>query len=354
MEIPVRNIYYLLSYAWNRLEEAERLEVSISDYKDSLNLFTRLLLAAVNYLFKKGLDRSYIDVSEDYAGVKGKLNFKASLNKQLFKQGITNCTFDEFSSNVLQNRILKSTLRLITKLDSIDPQLRKEAWSGFCRFHGVDEIDLQLHHFQQVRIHRNNSEYDFPLRVARFIFENIVLDEKTDTYFFKDFTRDEKAMASLFEDFIRNFYAREQSHYAVRREDIRWEAEALHDSDLSLLPKMQTDITLESLTHKIIIDTKYYRETLSTHYDTQKIHSSNLYQIYAYLNNVEKDFRNSKNAMCDGMLLYPTVGREIDASYQIGKHKIRIATVNLGEDWSVISQRLLSFVEKSENERNLA
>lgn len=353
MEIPVRNIYYLLSYAWNKLEEAERLEVSISDYKDSLNLFIRLLVAAVNHLFKKGLGRSYIDVSEDYVGIKGKLNFKASLDKQLFKQGIANCNFDEFSSNVLQNRILKSTLRLITKLDAIDLQLRREVWSCLYHFHGVDEIDLQLHHFQQVRIHRNNTEYDFPIRVAQLIVENIVLDEQSGKFSFKDFTRNEKTMASLFEDFVRNFYAREQSYYQVRREDIRWEAEALYGSDLSLLPRMQTDISLESSTHKIIIDTKYYKETLSIHYDTQKFHSNNLYQIYSYLNNVEKDSRNFKNAMCDGMLLYPTTGREIDASYKIGKHKIRIATVNLGDDWGSISHRLLSFLEKSTKEDKL-
>jgi len=350
MEIPVRNIYYLLSYAWNKLQEAERLEVSIGDYKDSLNLFTRLLVAAVNNLFKKGLDRSYIDVSKDYVGIKGKLNFKASLDKQLFKQGIANCNFDEFSSNVLQNRILKSTLRLITKLDAIDLRLKKDLWSCIYRFHGVDEIDLQLCHFQQVQIHRNNTEYDFPLRIALFIVENIVLDEQSDTYFFRDFTRDEKAMASLFEDFVRNFYAREQSYYQVCREDIRWEAIALHDSDLSLLPKMQTDISLESPSHKIIIDTKFYKETLSIHYDTQKFHSNNLYQIYSYLNNIEKDSRNFRNAMCDGMLLYPTTKKEIDASYKIGKHKIRIATVNLGDEWGGISRRLLGFLENSRNE----
>ncbi len=28
MSIPIKNIYYLLSYAWNKLEEGERIQVS--------------------------------------------------------------------------------------------------------------------------------------------------------------------------------------------------------------------------------------------------------------------------------------------------------------------------------------
>jgi len=45
---------------------------------------------------------------------------------------------------------------------------------------------------------------------------------------------------------------------------------------------MQTDITLEAIDHKLIIDTKYYGKTLSIYYDTEKFHSNNLYQIYSY------------------------------------------------------------------------
>jgi hypothetical protein len=38
VEIPIKNIFYLLSYAWNKLEEADKLEISLADYDDALNL----------------------------------------------------------------------------------------------------------------------------------------------------------------------------------------------------------------------------------------------------------------------------------------------------------------------------
>ena len=44
MGIPIENIYYLLSYAWNKLEEAEPKEVSQIDNKNAINLFARYCL----------------------------------------------------------------------------------------------------------------------------------------------------------------------------------------------------------------------------------------------------------------------------------------------------------------------
>ena len=349
MEIPIRNIFYLLSYAWNKLDEAEKMEISADDYKDALNLLGRILVSGSNHLLRKGLDKAYITMTEEYPGIKGKINFKESLNKQLFQQGKAVCSFDEFSSNVLHNQILKSVLRKLTRFPQLDKKLKSSVWECFYRFNEVDEIDLQMFHFQKVRVHRNNYAYDFLIRICRLIFENAVLYERDGSYHFKDFTRNEKAMASLFEDFVRNFYAREQQDYRVRREDIQWHAEALFDSPLSLLPKMQTDITLESKNHKLIIDTKYYRQTLSTHYDTEKFHSNNLYQIYSYLTNVEKDSRNLNNVNCDGMLLYPTTQKEIDASYKMGNHKLKVSTVNLGEKWRHIHERLLDIIKTNSN-----
>lgn len=343
MEIPIKNIFFLLSYAWDKLEEANQMEINSSDYNDAINLLTRVLVTGCRHIQKRGLDKSYINVTEEYSGVKGKINFEASLNKNLFGQGKSICSFDYFSSNIIHNQILKSVLRLLTRIKDIDKRLLNEVWTCFYRFYEVDEIDLRLSHFSQVRIHRNNYEYDFLLKVSKLILENSVLNEEEGKYHFKDFTRNEKAMAALFESFVRNFYLKEQSEFKVRREDIYWNAEAINNSNLMLLPKMQTDITLESGNHKIIIDTKYYKQTLAFNY-SDKFHSNNLYQMYSYLTNLEKNMNNTNNYNCEGILLYPTVQREINESYKIGNHIVRIITIDLSQDWKVIHKKLLDIL----------
>lgn len=344
MAIPVRNIFYLLSYAWNRLEEANRLNISLDDYSSSLNLLTRVLVNGTKHLLKRGLDKSYVEIQDDYPGIKGKINFNSTLNKQLFWQGKANCSFDEFSDDVLHNQILKTTLSRLLSYPDLDTKLREEVRECYFRFQHVHEISLSITHFDKVKIHRNNYAYDLLLRIARMIFENSTVDEKSGEFKFLDFTRNEKAMAALFEDFVRNFYAKEQMRYKVRREDIKWQAEPIDDSDINLLPKMQTDISLESFNHKLVIDTKYYQNTMSAYYDSEKFHSGNLYQLHAYIVNLEKDMRNVNNSDCDGILLYPTTQKEIDESYRMGSHTLRIATVNLNKEWNYIHDRLLALL----------
>jgi len=47
------------------------------------------------------------------------------------------------------------------------------------------------------------------------------------------------------------------------------------------------------------------------------------------------------------MLLYPTVQKEIDESYQMDNHKVRIATVNLNQNWSKIHFRLIELIKSA-------
>jgi 5-methylcytosine-specific restriction enzyme subunit McrC len=123
VNIPVLNIYYLLAYAWDRLDESDEVSAGISDYKDALNLFARVLVNGCNRLFKKGLDRDYVHSSEIYFGIKGKINFASSINGNHFDQGKAVCEFDEFQYNILQNEILKATLLRLSKNPDLDKRL---------------------------------------------------------------------------------------------------------------------------------------------------------------------------------------------------------------------------------------
>jgi 5-methylcytosine-specific restriction enzyme subunit McrC len=46
---------------------------------------------------------------------------------------------------------------------------------------------------------------------------------------------------------------------------------------------MKTDITLRSSTRTVVIEAKYYRETLTRRYSKETLRSDNLYQLFAYL-----------------------------------------------------------------------
>lgn len=157
---------------------------------------------------------------------------------------------------------------------------------------------------------------------------------------FRDFLRHEKLMAALFEKFVRNFYRKEQKVFGVKSESFRWQQVEAGEGDLRFLPGMRTDVSLESSTRKIVIDTKYYAKCLQSYYDIESVHSGNLYQLFAYLKNLQI----GNSLPVEGMLLYPTVGKSLSLQYRIQGHTIRIVTVDLDVNWQEIRQRLLDLL----------
>jgi 5-methylcytosine-specific restriction enzyme subunit McrC len=339
MKIPIENIYYLLSYAWNKLDEKERVNVSIDDKTELLDLFAKILINGTKSLLKRGIDKNYIDHKEEIAGVKGKVQISQTLKSNLLFRQKTICTFDDLSSNILTNRILVTTIYKLTRTKGLDRQLKNELVSLQRMLEGIEQIEITTSLFKQVKLNRNNRFYGFIMNVCQIIHENILPSEDQGKYKFSDFTRDERKMNQLFEAFVRNFYRIEQKKYTtVKKEVIKWQFEQSDNESFQYLPQMETDISLENETDKIIIDAKYYSETMTINYDKEKIKSANLYQLFSYLLNQEDIDPKTQNAT--GILLYPTIETDYNLEFQYSKHKIQIRTVNLNTNWKNIALRL--------------
>jgi 5-methylcytosine-specific restriction enzyme subunit McrC len=343
MNIPIENIYYLLCYAWNKLDEKDRVAVSIDDNTRLLDLFAKVLINATRILIKRGIDKSYVDFTTEFSGIKGKLELSQTLKSNLQLKQKTVCTFDEFSANVLTNRILVTTLIRLVRTSGLDGELKSEIKKLLWMFEGIVQIEIKPSVFAQIRLHRNNKFYSFILSVCQIIYENSLPSESAGTWNFVDFTRDERKMNQLFEAFIRNFYRIEQKVYPnVRSEIIRWNFLTTESESYQYLPQMKTDITLENEQSKIIIDAKYYKETMIENYGKEKIKSANLYQLFSYLLNQHTETEKSRTAT--GILLYPTIEKDYDLKFKYQSHNIFIKTINLNTSWKNIEQRLIELI----------
>jgi 5-methylcytosine-specific restriction enzyme subunit McrC len=343
VEIPILNIYYLLSYAWDKLEEKNLVNVESEAYKTLPDLFAKVLANGLRYLFKKGLDRDYIAKEDQYPGIKGKLLLAGSVKSNSFISGKAYCSFDEFDYDVLHNRILKATLKQLLHFPDLDPAIRNEIKLLYQRFHNVSDVRIQRRDFSQVILHRNNSFYKFLLNVALVIHDNLLFDPAKGTWTFKDFLRDETKMAALFEKFIFNFYKRQIAHgFTVAVEIIKWQAEAIETSSLEFLPVMRTDISLTNDTRKIIIDAKYYKDAMLTRFDQAKFRSEHFYQMFAYMSNL--DVIDNEGKQIEGILVYPTVQQSFHQSYKVKNYKLRFSSLNLASEWRSIEQQLLDLL----------
>lgn len=108
---------------------------------------------------------------------------------------------------------------------------------------------------------------------------------------------------------------------------------------------MLTDVTMRSSETTLILDAKFYRETLQTNYGKESVHSGNLYQLFSYLKNLEA--RPGPDATAAGILIYPTVQRELSLPYRLSGHVVAVETVDLANSWASIHCRLLDIVKET-------
>ena len=342
-KIPIQNIYYLLCYAWGNLEERDIVNVDAIPITKLVDLFAEVLINGITYLRKRGLDRGYIEFEEELTTLRGKIDFSRSLKRNLFKQARAHCEYDDFSYDVLHNRIIKSTIQHLIKIKGIDKKNKDSLVDILRWFSDIEPIHLNHSAFRRVQLNRNNAFYGFLLNVCELIVENMLVAKGSngDTLFRDLFY--EKGMPDLFEKFVLNFYKREQDVFKdVRAEDIHWYGVSFDEESRRKLPKMRTDISLTSTHRKIIIDTKYYSNPLTVYHDVERVHSNNLYQIFAYIKNVEHI--DEANQHCEGILLYPVVDMEFKYQYELSGHPVRVCTIDLNQDWQDIHKDLLELI----------
>jgi 5-methylcytosine-specific restriction enzyme subunit McrC len=339
MDIPVQNVYYLLCYAWDKLDERDIVDVDTVGLTELVDLFARVLVRGVTHLVKRGFDRSYVEREEWTSRLRGKILFDA-LARSSARTSALPCVFDELSYDVTHNRILKATARQLTRARGLARE-HADALAGLVRqLSDVQDVELTARLFSKVQLHRNNRFYDFLMKVCELVHRNLLVSETSGPSKFNDFARDDKQMAALFESFVRNFY-RLHSRYRVKRDDIRWTWMPADETAASLLPKMQTDVSLTAGNRKIIIDCKYTPHVTQRHYRStaDTLRSAHLYQLNAYLDNLP-----DADATCEAMLLYPTTDVTLSASYTYRHHKVSIRTVDLGQPWQGIHADLLALV----------
>lgn len=336
MKIPIRNLYYLLCYAWDLLPESEVLDVGIDDAATPQDLLARVLVNGVTHLRRRGLMREYRTVGDRMPGVRGKLQVAETLKRNLLSSTQTYCVFDELDVDAVPNQVVKATLRLLGTMTDLDRDLRTEVAGVYHSLGGVSDILVTPADFARIQLHRNVAIYRLLLQVCRFIYEQTIPDEAGASAPFRDFVRDDDQMAALFQRFVLNFFRREQIQYRVDSPRIEWEATAADLEALDWLPRMQTDIVLRSPEQTFIIDTKYYREAFQTRFGRDKIRSNHLYQILSYALNW-----NATPSVPQGVLLYPTVRQHFDLRYHIQGVPIRVCSVDLDQPWPRIRSALL-------------
>ena len=342
--IPIQNVYYLLVYSWNSLAEGELTDVSRLESSELADLLAAVLCTGITNLLRRGLDQNYVEHRAEISGVKGRIIIGTTVRRMLTAHGRTYCQFDELKVDTLPNQILRSTVQHLIHAPNLSTELRKKLVTVKAQLGGISSIPLTKHAFRKVQLHGNNRVYRFLLKVCELALDLHLVDESSGTYRFRDFIRDKRRLARLFESFLFNFYKIHRPDLSIKKERIYWQAGSKNDPELRFLPSMETDISIRDKERgqTLIIDAKFYEQTFQKYYDSETVHSGNLYQLFAYLKNLE--VRGGPDANADGMLIYPVIDRSVRLAYQLPGHIVHISTVNLAAPWRDIQEELLDLL----------
>lgn len=333
--IYIKNIYYMLSYAFKVLNEESFKKIQAESFENIGELLSEILAIGVSSQIKQGLVRDYIEISETTSSIKGKINISQSIKEQSFIKGQLNCSYDEFSVNCYLNQILKLTMNLLIKSD-ISKIRRHKLKNLLMYFREVDLIDVKSINWK-IRFDRNNQTYKMLINICYLIINGLIHSEVEGETKLMNFF-DDQQMSTLYEKFLLNYFKKEHPKIKAHAPQIDWQIDEGWDV---LLPKMKTDVTLEYENKILIIDAKFYSHNTSQNYEKNIHHTGNLYQIFTYVKNKEVELQG-KDIEVSGMLLYARTNDDIqpDSDYVMSGSKISVKNLDLNQEFSEIKYQL--------------
>lgn len=343
--IKIQNIYYMLSYAFTILNKKGYQNLATEEFENIADLYAAILIKGVSTQLKNGLHHEYVEYNDSLKVIRGKINVTQSIQNLDMMNKRMNCTYEGFSINTYMNQILKTTMITLLNVE-ISKERKKNLKRLLLYFDKVETIDYRNIQWN-FNFTRNNQTYKMLLSICKLIHDGVLQSEKSGYKQLMTF-EDEQQMSRLYEKFILEYYKKEYPQLTVTASHIPWSIEEA--SSLEMLPIMKSDIMITYKKRCLIIDAKYYKNTLNNYFETKKIHSANLYQIFTYVKNQSVNLKD-KDITVSGMLLYAKTDENVipDDTFQMSGNQVSVKTLDLNQDFKVITEQLNQIVEKNFN-----
>lgn len=330
--IRIQNIYYMLSYAFQILNEQGYKQVATEEFDNVAELCAAILIKGISSQIKRGLGKEYVIQSEPLSALRGKIDISSSVKKQTMLKKQLICNYDEFSINSYMNRIIRTTMDHLIRSDISKDRKKQLRKLLFC-FSEVEPLNRENINWK-LQFNKNNQTYQMLISICYLILKGLLQTTSDGSTKLMDFL-DEQRMCRLYEKFILEYYRKEHPELKASASQIPWNTD---DGYKEMLPVMQTDIMLKKGEKTLVIDAKYYTHTMQKQYDVYTLHSGNLYQIYTYVKNLDKESTGNVS----GMLLYAKTDELVlpNNEYRMGGNKISVKVLDLDCDFLEIKNQL--------------
>lgn len=333
----------MLTYAFQELRKNNYEYIASEPFDNIQDMFAAILAKGVSKQLKQGLYKEYILINENLVAMCGKLDFNGSIRNKIQKSNQLCCEYDELSENNIFNQIIKTTMNILVAHNAVRTEHKRELKKLLLFFDNIDMISLKSVNWSTLGFRNNNRSYEMLMYICYFVINSQLMTTESGKYRMMSFKED--LMSRLYEKFVLEYYRKHFSDtFNVSSKQINWNIK--DDSKIPFLPNMKSDIMLTNkVTHRtLIIDTKYYSHIMQTNYDVKSYHSNNMYQIFAYVKNYDKN----NTGDVSGLLFYAKTDETVlpdEKPFNIGGSTFSVKTLDLNTEFSEISNQLNEIIK---------
>lgn len=185
--IFIKNIYYMLSYAFQTLNQENYDDVAAESFDEMYDLLAAILAKGIGIQLKQGLYREYINRQEELPVMRGKINLPGTIKNRLARKQLLTCDYDELSENNLLNQIIKTAVMLLLRNAKVKAEYRDDLKKKMLFFSNVDLIEPTSIRWSSIRFQRNNQTYRMLISICQLIIEGMLITTDAGEYRLKKF-----------------------------------------------------------------------------------------------------------------------------------------------------------------------
>lgn len=202
----VQNLFYMLTYAYD-LAAFRNEETLLTVGEEIFEFIVTIFLRQIQYLIRQGLHHSYLEQDDHQPYLRGRLLLAEHLRQHSVDLGHLPQRTTDYTADVLENRILKYTLWLLTQLTYTDATLAPRLRHTYRAFAPVTHTSVTAAACRQIHVTRLNQRYRTPLNLAALLLRHLSLEgapghHRFGTYLFN--------MNELFERYVGHYL---QTHF---------------------------------------------------------------------------------------------------------------------------------------------
>ncbi|MFB9668331.1 McrC family protein [Glutamicibacter nicotianae] len=196
-KVPVSRLFFMMQYALHPkmwLDEPIQLD---SD-QDLLSVMAMLFLQQVSKIRQNGIIQGYKTFNDALPMMRGRLDIAAQIGRRGGLALPVETVYDEFTTDIPENRILVSALHRLLKLPMLDPAHRAGLHKLSESFVGVN-ILIPGQELPVIRYTRINARYRQAIFLSEVILRNTSVEQINGNLTARAFLFD---MWKVFEDFV--------------------------------------------------------------------------------------------------------------------------------------------------------